>query len=180
MTMLKTPTGRSGWTQLKDARGFKGSDENKKYKQDLVLPKEEGLKFVASVQQVVDKMYAAEVEKARLKGKALRFPTPIVAFKETPDGDITITFSRKESDGAPTVVDKDKQPFTGMINRDTTLAVAFSVRVWVIALGAGVTLKLEAVQVLGDAQTSAVDLFGDSPAPEKKPEPKKPLVDSIF
>ena len=47
-----TPKGKSGWSQLREARGFKGSEENKKYSQDLILNKHDGEAFVNLLQVV--------------------------------------------------------------------------------------------------------------------------------
>jgi len=53
-----TPKGKAGWSQLREARGFKGAEENKKYSQDLILTKEVGEKFVAKLQEEANKLHA--------------------------------------------------------------------------------------------------------------------------
>ena len=178
--MSKTsPKGKSGWSQLREARGFKGAEENKKYSQDLILTKEVGEKFVAELQEEANNLHAQALEKARMSGKNVRYAPPMINYKDLPDGSIQLSFKRKEEDGAPFVLDAHKKPYSGIIGRDHSLEIAYEMKPYVLATVFGVTLKLIAVRVLevGESLESVADLFGDSPKAETT---KQTSIDDLF
>ena len=173
-----TPKGKSGWSQLREARGFKGSEENKKYSQDLILNKHDGEAFVNLLQVEANKLHAQEIEKAKLRGKTVRYAPPIINYKDLPGGQIQLSFKRNEEDGKPMVIDVHKQPYTGSITRNHTIEIAYEMRPYVMASVFGVTLRLIAVRVLDAEMTveSVADLFGDA-SPATKSAPAESIED---
>ena len=182
MSKLVTPKGRAGWSQLREARGFKGAEENKKFSQDLILDREHGEMLLSELQVIANKLHAQEIEKAKMRGKNVRYAPPVINYKDVEGGGIQLSFKRKETDGAPAVVGADNQPYTGRINRDTTLQIAFEVVPYVLASVFGVTLKLLAVKVLEEVLTteSLADLFGAPSSPAPAPQVKKTAIEDLF
>lgn len=176
-----TPKGKSGWSQLREARGFKGAEENKKFSQDLVLPKDVGEKFVAQLQEEANKLHAQELEKAKMRGKNVRYAPPMINYKDLPDGSLQLSFKRKEEDGPPLVIDAHKKPYTGIVGREHSLEIAYEMKPYVLATVFGVTLKLIAVRVLevGATVESVSDLFADTPA-SAAPSKAKTEIDDLF
>ena len=180
MTKLVSPTGSAGWTQLREARGFKGSEENKKYSQDLVLPRKEGEAFITKLQEIANKLHAQEIEKQKMRGKSVRYAPPIINYKDLTEDTIQLSFKRREVEGQPLVVDADNKPFTDMVKKDMQLQIAFEVRPYVMATVFGVTLNLLAVKVMSTipAPLKVEDLFGEAPATTTKTE--APKVEDLF
>lgn len=182
MSALVTPKGRAGWSQLKEPRGFKGAEENKKYSQDLILDKVSGEALIAELQIIANKLHAQELEKAKMRGKNVRFAPPIINYKDVEGGGVQLSFKRRDVDGAPAVVGSDNTPFTGRINRDTPMQIAFEVVPYVLASVFGVTFKLLAVKVLEEVHTpeSLAGLFG-TPTPSATPQPTpKTSIEDLF
>lgn len=175
-----TPKGKAGWSQLREARGFKGAEENKKYSQDLILTKEVGEKFVAKLQEEANKLHAQEIEKAKRLGKNVRYAPPMINYRDLEGGAIQLSFKRKEEDGKPVVIDLHKKPYTGNIGRDHTLEIAYEMRPYVLATVFGVTLRLLAVRVLDSEITaeSVASLFGEASKPAKAAPAEN--IDDLF
>ena len=175
-----SPKGKAGWSQLREARGFKGSDENKKYSQDLILTKEDGEKFVALLQEEANRLHAQEIERARRNGKNVRYAPPLINYKDLEEGAIQLSFKREESNGMPVVLDLNKNPYTGTIERDHVIEIAYEMRPYVLATVFGVTLKLIAVRVLETEMNAArvAELFGETPKPTNATPAES--VDDLF
>lgn len=162
MAHFTSPIGMAGFSILHQARGFKGSEENKTFSQELILNKEEGQKFVDQLQQEANRLHVKEIERARSRGKNVRYPQPLINYRELEDGSIKLTFKRKESDGRPTVIDKGGKPFEKYINKEHKLQIAGELRPYVIGPNFGVSLRLLAVRVIEEESSpeSAASLFG--------------------
>lgn len=158
-----TPTGTAGYNSLHEARGYKGSDENKSFNQELILPRDAGLAFVDELQADANKLHAMEVERRQAAGKSVRFQLPIINYKEVDGGAIKLNFKRRERDGKPVVIDANNAPFTGYVPRDAQIQVAYVYKPYLLPSGIfGVSLGLVAVRVLetGVSAAQAADLFG--------------------
>lgn len=172
MTKMLSPEGLSGFSSVDQARGFKGAEEQKKYSQELLLPREEGLKFLQDLTDAAgpirDKMY----ERAKASGKPVRATPVDIPYKELGDS-LAFSFRRKEQDGAPMIVDQHNNPYTGKIWRhQNTVQVAFEITPYTIQNKISFTLKLLGVKVLGGDNQALTDLFGAPTKPAE--EPKKP------
>lgn len=178
MTNRVTPVGIAGFNALREARGFKGAEENKKYSIELFLSAKEGMALVDELQVEANKLHAKELESAKARGKNVRYAPPIINYTETEDGRVRLTFKRAEVAGMPGVIDEDRQKYTGYVRRDAPVKVAFRLKPYVMANVFGVTLELLAVQVMG-ADSVAMDpstLFGAAPAKPKAPK-ETPVTD---
>lgn len=176
-----TPTGSAGFNNLKEARGFKGAEENKTFSQELILTREVGLAFAEKLQEMANKLHAQEIEKAKANGRSVRFALPVVPYKEMDDGSLKFSFRRKEFDGAPPVIGPDGLPFTGLVRKDNQIQVAFKLRPYVLAATFGVSLVLVAVKVLESEMSTATAaaLFGDTPE-ATKPADKPTTISDLF
>lgn len=170
-----TPVGYAGFTVTKEARGFKGAEENKTFSVEFIMDKEEGLKFIEELQVEANKLHAKEIEIAKSRGKSVRYAPPIINYKDLDDGRVKMTFKRRELDGPPPIIDLDNKEFKGFIRRENKIQVAYRIRPYVMANVFGVTLQLLAVKVLDNTLTAddVVGIFGGKKAAaERKPEEK--------
>lgn len=177
-----TPVGFAGFSRVKEAAGFKGSDENKRFSQGLVLSIDEGPVFIDKLQEMYNKLHAKEIETQKARGRSVRYALPVVNYKELNDGSFSIDFKRREEEGAPPVIDADGKPYTGLIKREHKIQVAYDLKPYVMGATFGVALKLLAVKVV-ETQVSVDDvasIFGISKS-TKKTAPAKPVdVKDLF
>ena len=175
-----TPVGSAGFSVVKEARGFKGSDENKQFSQGLILDTSVGEGFLQEIQAEANRLHAKELENAKARGKSVRYAQPVINYKDTDDGRMLFTFKRREIEGAPPVLDATNKPFSGYITREHKLQIAFELRPYVMANIFGVTLKLLAIKVMDSQLTeeSAANLFGAAPtAPKPATKPTSSIED---
>lgn len=159
MKTFKTPEGEAGFSVVKEARGFKGSDENRSFSQVISLPKDEAMTLIETLMDEAKALQETEFQKARAAGKPLR-PSPIdIPYKDF-GSHVTLSFRRKEIDGAPKVVDHNNQPYTGLIRREHRIVVAFGLKSYAFQGKIGFTLVLLGVKVMKTVEPSAEDLFG--------------------
>lgn len=179
MEILRTPVIAAGFSSLTEARGFKGSDENKTFSMEGIFTREAGLAFVDMLQEKANKLHAQEIERSKAKGKSVRYALPIINYKELDDGRIRLAFKRREDAKPPVAVDKDNQPLTGFVRRDSAIEIAFSIKPYVMANVFGVTLQLLGVKVLDTSVSPATieDLFGTAPTPKAT---KQVAVEDLF
>lgn len=180
--LLRTPTITAGFNSLTEARGFKGSDENKSFSMEALFSREEGLAFVDMLQEKANKLHAKELERAKASGKSVRYALPVINYKEMDDGRIKLTFKRREADKQPPVVGPDNQPLNGFIRRDNAVQVAFRLRPYVMANVFGVTLQLLGVKLIDSvvAPASIEDLFGPAGETKKTAPAAEVNVNDLF
>lgn len=184
MTKLLTPKGILGYTSVRIAQGFKGSEENKKFSAQLILRGKDATDFVDLLEKEYAKLHAEEVERQRMKGGSARFPAPMVPYKELSPGTFQFSFSRKESDDSPMVIDQAGKLFEGRVMRDEAAQIAFELKPWLLKTGVfGISLRMLAVKVFGSAVTAedVADLFGPSePTPVKTETKKEVNLQDLF
>lgn len=182
MKTAVTPVGLAGFNVLREARGFKGAEENKKFSIELLLPRDVGLKFVDELQVEANKLHAKELETAKARGKNVRYAPPMINYSETDTGMIRLSFKRGEALGAPGVIDENREPYTGLIRRETSVRIAYRVKPYVMANVFGVTLELLAVQVMtpAAAQLDPAALFGGTPSPKVEKKKEEVIVSDLF
>lgn len=164
MKIFQTPEGNAGFSVLTEARGFKGSDENRSFSQVINLSKADGMALLEKMIEDAKPLQEEQFQRAKAAGKPLR-PVPIdIPYKDYGDT-VTFSFRRKENEGAPKVVDANNQPYTGLIRREHRIIVAYSIKAYVFQGKIGFSLVLLGVKVLGVSAPSTADLFGEASAP---------------
>lgn len=178
MLKLVTPVGKIDFNALDQARGFKGSDENKAYNIELIFDKTTGTKIVEELTVLHDKLLAAEIEKLKAKGKPARLGAAGVAFREI-EGGIKLNFKRKETDGKAIIIDLDGKQVQGGVRRGGAASVAYEVRPYVMGTAFGITLKLLGVKLeTADERQDVEDLFGVK-VDTKPTEEVKKTIDKV-
>lgn len=172
MTKTVTPVGRSAYSVLNEAVGWKGAETNKKFIQRIAFSKADGEAVLSLLKAEAERLFAMEVEKAKAKGQSGRMAQAPINYRED-GGEILITFQRKEEDGPPTVLDADNKVVTTRVPRDAGVQAAYTVRPYVMNNTFGISLALQAVKVATTSMSveAAAALFGDD-IPTPKPGPK--------
>lgn len=165
--------GRAGFNNLTEARGFKGEDTKKTFGMELVLTQAEADALLKTLEPIVDKLYAEKVESEKARGRKIVVRKP-VSLKDTPEGELKITFKRKEEEGAPPVVTKDGSDHGSFVKRGTRIKVAFEPVPYVMQGVFGVSMKLRGVQVLDEVMRPAdlMEIFGEAGVEVKAPATK--------
>jgi len=183
MTMMKSPIGEIGFNSLDVARGFGkvGNEEGpKNFNMVLILDRKEADTFIAELQAALDRGHASEIEKRKARGEPARLAVGLLNYKELTDGKVSFNFKRKEILGMPIVVDSSKKPTSAKIQKGSRVRVSFGTRPYVINNTVGLSLVLEAVQVMetGLSLTSATSLF--DAVEDTKKETKIDKVQDLF
>lgn len=164
-----SPIGTVGFNVLVEPRGFKGATENRKYSVELVLPQKEGQAFIDEIQKEATVLQAKTMERLKAQGKTARYTALPVTVKER-GTDLILTFSRKENDGAPAVIDEADKAYKNMLKGGTKVQVAYEVTTYAFQSVIGITLALVGVKVF-ETQLSAADvagLFGSTEKPKQE------------
>ena len=180
--MAVTPIGEAGFNVLREARGYKGSEENKSFSIGVTFEKEVGLKLVAEMQAEADKLHAREMEKAKAAGKPSRFPPAYIRYVEGEDT-IKISFKRREADNAPKVLDANNAPYDKLIRTGDKVQIAYTLKPYLLPTGLfGVSHKLEGVKVLGGdlSEEDVANMFGGVTAKVKPVTPAKASNADLF
>lgn len=174
MTKLVTPTGRSVFSVLNEAVGWKGAETNRKFIQMVAFSRREGAELLQQLNDLSDKLFATEVERAKAKGQSGRFGRTPINYKDE-GGEIVIKFQRREEDGPPVVVDSSNNKVQGRIEKNTGVQVAYEVRPYVMNNTFGISLKLLAIKTAKLEMTAndVADLFGEAEDKPVKAAPKK-------
>lgn len=170
LVSIVSPKGLASYPFLnKPSTKFKAEGE---YSVKLIVPKEDGEKFIAQVKAVLKDAYKEQC--ALLKKDKLKmadFP-----WKENNDGKIEIKFAQAASfkskkDGTVferniALFDTKGNPVTDLIGSNSVLRCAADIYCWYSpALGMGVSLRIKAVQVIdlvAPSRTMSADAFGFS------------------
>jgi hypothetical protein len=157
-----TPEGAAGFSVLTEPRGFKGSEENRSFSQEIMFSHEEAMKFIDELQAEANRLHALEIEKQKRKGSSARFAAPVINFKELQDGRVSLNFKRKESEGFPKVVDADNNQFKGYVRRENKIRIAYQVKPYMLPTRVfGVSLILVGVKVIeGGNSVDLSKVFG--------------------
>lgn len=150
-----TPEGLAGFSQVREAKGYKGDTTKKSFSQGLILDAVAGRKFIEELQVEADRLYARELEARKSKGLNTRVSPPFIRYKELEGGSIQLTFKRVEVAGPPAVLTKEGTAFTGSITPELKIVIGYELRPYVFNDAFGVSKQLVAVVVVGSSD--AVD-----------------------
>ena len=182
MTKLTTPVGRSAFSVLNEALGWKGAETNRKFIQRVAFSKEVGEVLVKEIQAEAERLFAVEVERAKAKGQPGRFAQAPINYRED-GGEILLTFNRREVDGPPVAVDSSNKALSTQVPRDAGVQVAYEILPYVMNNTFGITLKMLAVKVTSATMSveAAAALFGGvEEAPVKTSLPKEEDINDLF
>lgn len=146
-----TPTCLSVFACLKDAKGFKGSDEDRTWNITVKMTPEQGAVFEEELKDLAALLQIDEKEE-RLKSKRpMRDVPAYLNVKKDDDGNYVWNFKKKEKTGAPPVLlDYNRNPIEKVVRPGTKVQIAYNVRPYVMPSTNlfGVALDLIAVRLM--------------------------------
>lgn len=142
--------GFAGFSALDKPKVFK-DDKNPnpvaKYSITLEMDVAEGEKFLAVLEKEAATLIKDRIMREKEAGNTTRLSARPIAINEKA-GKMRFSFSRKENEGPPAVVDADGRALTTFVRSGSEVTVAYNLVPYVIGNMVGTRLLLNGVQVI--------------------------------